>query len=71
MFKYFAVFQQPARSDGGFQGFLVGLQNRTNRQTRELELSERDLERIYRYKANPRKGGWQSRFNKIFGRHFQ
>jgi len=64
--------QDPStRRDGGFQGFLVALQDRTNRQTRELDLSERDLERILRYKAKPKKGGWQSRFNKIFGRHFQ
>jgi hypothetical protein len=63
--------QDPAtKGDGGFQGFLVGLQTRIESQTRELELSERDLERILRYKANPKKGGWQSRFNKIFGRHF-
>jgi hypothetical protein len=59
------------KNNGGFQGFLVGLQNRTNRRTRELELSERDLERILRYKANPNRGGWQSRFAKIFGPHFQ
>lgn len=39
-------------------------------QTRKLHLSPSDLERIYRYKANPKKGGWQSRFKKIFGRHF-
>jgi hypothetical protein len=65
------MLQDPStKSNGGFQGFLVGLQGRVKRQTLELELSERDLERIYRYKANPRKGGWQSRFNKIFSRVF-
>ena len=59
-----------SRNKGGFQHFLVGLKYRVNKQTRELVLSERDLERIYRYKANPGKGGWQSRFKKIFERHF-
>ena len=65
------MMQAPeTKNQGGFQGFLVGLQLRINRQTRELKLSEYDLERIYRYKQNPGKGGWQSRFKKIFGRHF-
>jgi hypothetical protein len=59
-----------SKSKGGFQHFLVGLKNQINKQTRELILSPSDLERIHRYKANPRKGGWQSRFKKIFGRHF-
>ena len=59
-----------SKNKGGFQHFLVGLKNRINKQTRELELSPADLERIHRYKSNPKKGGWQSRFKKIFGRHF-
>jgi hypothetical protein len=59
-----------SKNKGGFQHFLVGLKNRLNKQTRELHLSPSDLQRIYRYKANPKKGGWQSRFKKIFGRHF-
>ncbi len=58
------------RNKGGFQNFLIGLQSRVNRNTRELTLSDVDLERIERYKANPKKGGFQSRFKKIFGRHF-
>lgn len=63
--------QKPeSRNQGGFQHFLVGLQHGINKQTHVLELSEGDLERIYRYKAHPKKGGWQSRFKKIFGRHF-
>ena len=59
-----------SKNKGGFQHFLVGLKARINKQTRELQLSPSDLERIYRYKANPKKGGWQSRFKKIFSRHF-
>ena len=59
-----------SKNKGGFQHFQVGLKDRINKQTRELQLSPSDLERIYRYKANPNKGGWQSRFKKIFGRHF-
>jgi len=59
-----------SKGKGGFQHFLVGLKERINKQTRLLELGPSDLERIYRYKSNPKKGGWQSRFNKIFGRHF-
>ena len=59
-----------SKNKGGFQHFLIGLKDRINNQTRELQLRPSDLERIYRYKANPKKGGWQSRFKKIFGRHF-
>ncbi|TAL07260.1 MAG: hypothetical protein EPO07_00520 [Verrucomicrobia bacterium] len=59
-----------SKNRGGFQHFLVGLKVRINKQTRELRLSPSDLERIYRYKANPKRGGWQSRCKKIFGRHF-
>jgi len=63
--------QSPDSKDkGGFQRFLVGLQGRVNKQTLELELSSNDLERIHRWKSNSSKGGWQSRFKKIFGRLF-
>lgn len=63
--------QDPSQQNkGGFQNFLIGLQSRLNRTTRELTLSDVDLERVMRYKANPKKGGFQSRFKKIFGRHF-
>jgi hypothetical protein len=58
------------KGKGGFQNFLVKLQSRLNRQTRELTLGDQELERIMRYKASPKKGGFQSRFKKIFGRHF-
>ncbi len=70
--EYAALCMQDAASKnkGGFQHFQVGLKDRINKQTRELQLSPSDLEKIYRYKANPNKGGWQSRFKKIFGRHF-
>lgn len=59
-----------SKNKGGFQHFLVDLKSRINKQTRILELNPSDLQRIYRYKSNPKKGGWQSRFKKIFGRHF-
>jgi len=70
--EYAALCKQDdaSKNKGGFQHFLVGLKDRINKQTRELQLSPSDLERIYRYKANPKKGGWQSRFKMIFGRHF-
>lgn len=65
------MVQDPTqRNKGGFQNFLIGLQSRVNRNSRELVLSDVDLERIDRYKANPKNGGFQSRFKKIFGRHF-
>ena len=64
-----ALLQEP-KGQGGFQNLLLRLQPRVNRRTGKLELSQQDLERIYRYKANPRKGGFQGRFKKIFGHHF-
>jgi hypothetical protein len=69
-YKALCLQDDSSKGRGGFQRFLVELKSRTNKRTKSLELSERDLERIHRYKANPSKGGWQSRFKKIFGRHF-
>ena len=60
----------PPKGSGGFQSFFKGLQNRVKRKTKELTLSPDDLKRIYRHKADPKKGGWQARFARIFGRHF-
>jgi hypothetical protein len=54
---------------GGFQSFFRELQNRINKSNRVLTLGPQDLERIYRHKAHPEKGGWQGRLLKIFGRH--
>ena len=61
---------KPVNRNGGFQRFLGELQIRLNRQTKEIELSNRDIEKILQYKTDPSKGGFQSRFNKIFRRHF-
>ncbi len=66
--KEFAELMAPVTGSGGFQSFLLGLQNRVNKQTRQLTLSQQDLERIYRHKATPQKGGYQARLQKIFGR---
>lgn len=57
------------KGSGGFQSFFRELQNRINKSSRALTLSPEDLERIYRHKAHPERGGWQSRLLKIFGRH--
>lgn len=63
--------QDPSKnSRGGFQSFLINLQNRVNKNTLEIELNQTDLARIEKYKSDPKAGGFQSRFLKIFGRHF-
>ena len=63
--------QDPAQKHrGGFQSFLVSIQNNTNKNTGMLELTEKQLDRIMKYKSDHKKGGYQSRFKKIFGRHF-
>jgi hypothetical protein len=59
-----------SKGKGGFQGLLVRLQQKVNQSTLEIELSETDIDRIIRYGRDPKKGGWQSRVQKIFGRHF-
>lgn len=61
--------QDPAtRTRGGWQRLIVGLQQRVNRLTLELDLDERDLERIARYAFDYKRGGWQGRLMKIFSR---
>jgi len=62
--------QDPAtKRDGGFQGFLVRLQNNTNRSTGRLILTSQDLERIPRYAFDYGNGGWEGRLKNIFQRH--
>jgi hypothetical protein len=64
--------QDPSkRSHGGFQRFLVALQDQTNRKTGALELSPRDVEKILRNGHDWHKGGFQGRIRKIFDRHFK
>ena len=53
---------------GGFQSLIVDLQKRLNRDTNELYLSDRDLERIQRYAFDYKDGGWQDRLVEIFSR---
>jgi hypothetical protein len=65
------MLQDPTKKDrGGFQSFLVGLQMRVDQRTRKLELSEKDMDRISRATENRKKGGFQARIYKIFGKHF-
>jgi hypothetical protein len=65
------MLQDPRkRRRGGFQRFLVGLQMRVNRKTRELELSEEDIDFILKYLKDRSVGGFQGRIHKIFSRHF-
>jgi hypothetical protein len=62
--------KQPTESagQGGFQRLLVGLKLRTER-SGELELTPDDVKTIEKYGADPKKGGWQARLKRIFGRH--
>jgi class 3 adenylate cyclase/cellulose biosynthesis protein BcsQ len=65
-----ALFKQnpKSKSGGGFQAFLVGLQERVDTKTGRLELTTYDRERIARYAHDYRGGGWQLRLKKIFAR---
>jgi predicted DNA binding CopG/RHH family protein len=53
------------RRKGGFQSYIVELQERVK--NREIDLSHEDLIKIDRY-ASYTSGGYQTRLKKIFGR---
>jgi hypothetical protein len=59
---------ESTRSHGGWQKFLVDLQGKVNPITREIELSDSDLERIPRYAFDYGQGGWENRLVGAFGR---
>lgn len=65
-----ALFQQhpSTKQGGGFQAFLVKLQERVQPGSNELKLTIYDRERIARYAFDYSGGGWQARLKKIFGR---
>jgi hypothetical protein len=61
--------QDPEKVAGGFQGYIVDLQNRVNRETNELDLTDDDVEKIKRYAGYfEKRGGWERRFQSIFRR---
>jgi len=66
--EFLSVQDPKSKSGGGFQAFLVGLQQRVDKKTGRLELTLADRERIARYAHDYKGGGWQGRLRKIFGR---
>ncbi len=62
-----ALQKESTASDGGFQGFMVKLQNQLNGV--QLRLDADDLERIPRYAFEYSQGGWEDRLIRIFKRH--
>ena len=61
--------QSPSTSqDGGFQSLLVRLQEKIDRGTGALPLTQKDIERIGRYAFDYGNGGWESRLTGAFGR---
>ena len=56
------------RSKGGFQSFMVKMQDRADYNTGALELNSHDVDTIRRY-YNYDNGGYESRLRKIFSRH--
>lgn len=69
--EYLALFKQdPAmRNRGGFQSFIVRLQNQYRPGTQELRLTEQDLDDIPRYAFDYEDGGWERDMKAIFERH--
>ena len=66
-----ALFRQmpETKKDGGWQGLIVGLQEKCNRETGNLQLSDSDLRRIPQYAFDYGNGGWESRLSAMFNRH--
>ena len=61
--------QNPSTAgDGGFQRFIVGLQQKLRRGTSELILTDDDQEAIAHHAFDIGQGGFQTRLVKIFGR---
>jgi hypothetical protein len=61
--------QDPSTAkDGGFQSMAVRLQQSVRRGTRELKLSEDDIEQIAKYAFDYKQGGWEDRLKGIFSR---
>ena len=62
--------QDPGKkAEGGWQGLIVGLQERCNRATGQLQLTPDDLRRIPQYAFDYGDGGWESRLTTTFSRH--
>jgi hypothetical protein len=57
-----------SKNDGGFQAFLVSLQERTDRTSGTLILTDEDLQKIPRYAFKYKDGGWEKRLRAIFQR---
>jgi hypothetical protein len=61
--------QDPAsKGDGGYQSFLVKLQEKLDQNTGDIILNNDDLSRIPAYAFDYKQGGWQTRLMHIFGR---
>ena len=63
-------YDPASKNQGGFQRFLIGLQFRIKKQTKEIELSDSDVDMIIKHGSEPKKGGWQKSIYRIFGKHF-
>ena len=54
-------FRRPVRGQGGFQTLLHRIQSGINPDTKVLEISEEDLEKLIRYSFDYGDGGFQGR----------
>lgn len=62
--------QEPStKKDGGWQGLMVGLQEKTDQTNGSLSLTLRDRRRIRMYAFKYKKGGWEDRLQAAFSRH--
>ena len=61
--------KESSKGKGGFQNYIVKLQYRINKNTRVLQLTDLDIDKLRKWGSKPKKGGWQARIKRIFGRH--
>lgn len=66
-----ALFRQDpsTKGDGGFQSFMIRLQQKYRKGTQEIRLEDADIDDIQRYAFGYRQGGWETRLMTIFERH--
>jgi site-specific DNA-methyltransferase (adenine-specific) len=65
------LFRQDAaqRAGGGWQARFVSFQQRLNKTTGQLALTDDDVAWITKYGSHPQSGSWQRWLNAAFGRH--
>ncbi|MDB6078442.1 MAG: aspartyl-tRNA synthetase [Akkermansiaceae bacterium] len=57
------------KGDGGFQSFMVRLQDLVDHRTKTITITDDIAARAQKYAFKYGNGGWEDRLTSIFGRH--